>query len=449
MRAIGVLLAVGVMLLPLIWFVPLMAEHDPIAVFSQYIGSVSLIAMSVAQLLATRMRWQQVLFGGLDQIYRLHKWLGITAIVTILLHDTIDAEIDALGRQSVLGEIAETLGELSLYGLLILVVITIATYIPYHIWRWTHQFMGAFFAASAFHYFFILKPFINIDPPGLYVGGFCVMGLICYVYTLLPFGAIEGRHRYKVSSVEPTGDAVAVSLEPVKKGLVHRAGQFAFVKFPGKGRDEIHPFTISKGRDSDRNLRFTFKPLGDDTKRLARDLAPGDEARLSPAFGHFSRSGRKPEIWIAGGIGVTPFAAFAQELDETSAPVYFFYCVSEAKQAAHRQDFENLAERLPNFHFHLVETRAEGRLTMDRIEAALNDALSDVTVFYCGPKGLREAMQKAFVDAGLSGRRFKYEEFEIRSGIAITPFLNFVAKLFSGLVGDRLKGSRFDPAKGQ
>ncbi len=429
MRMIGLFLIAAALVAPLYWFWPLMGKHDQIALMSQYIGCVALIAMGVSQFLALRLRWQQMIFGPLDQIYQLHKWLGIIAITAILLHDTVDADIDGLGAETLLTEFAETLGELSLYGFLVLVVLSIATYVPYHLWRWTHRLMGAFFAASSLHYLFILKPFEVLDPLGLYVGGFCILGILSYLITLLPFSLLGGRHVYRVASVEQTGEAVAVSVEPEKKGMKHRAGQFAFVHFPGRGKNEVHPFTISKAPEGDRTLRFTFKPLGDDTRRLAHEVVPGDVVRVSPAYGRFERRGKKPEVWIAGGIGVTPFIAFAQSLKKTDPPVDFFYSVSDASKAAHLQDFANVAERCPNFRMHLVESSKTGRLNVDLIEARVEAAMSDVTVYYCGSDSMRKDLQAGLVANGLPYRRFKYEVFEIRSGIAVTPVLNGVARL--------------------
>ncbi len=90
----------------------------------------------------------------------------------------IVADIDGLGAEMLLPEIAETFGEISLYGILGLLVITIVTFVPYHLWRLTHGFLGVFYAESTFHYIFILKPFVFIDPSGLYVLAFCVIGIL-------------------------------------------------------------------------------------------------------------------------------------------------------------------------------------------------------------------------------------------------------------------------------
>ena len=159
MKATGIAVIVIALLVPFLWLPGIANGRDVIALASQYLGMSALIAMAISQIIATRWLGVEAVFGPLDQAYRVHKWLGIGAMVAILLHDTIDAEMRGLGRETVLVEVAETAGEISLYGLLILVVITIATFIPYHLWKWTHRLIGAFFVLGAFHFVFILKPF--------------------------------------------------------------------------------------------------------------------------------------------------------------------------------------------------------------------------------------------------------------------------------------------------
>jgi predicted ferric reductase len=52
----------------------------------QYSGVLSIGAMSVAMILATRSKWLDRWLNGLDKSYRLHKWLGIAALVTSVVH---------------------------------------------------------------------------------------------------------------------------------------------------------------------------------------------------------------------------------------------------------------------------------------------------------------------------------------------------------------------------
>lgn len=52
----------------------------------QYSGVVAIGCMSVAMMLALRPRWPEAWLGGLDKMYRLHKWLGIASLVVAVIH---------------------------------------------------------------------------------------------------------------------------------------------------------------------------------------------------------------------------------------------------------------------------------------------------------------------------------------------------------------------------
>src|SRR3546814_2235018 len=52
----------------------------------QYSGVLAIICMSVALILAIRPRWPEHWPGGLDKMNRNHKWLGIVALVTAMVH---------------------------------------------------------------------------------------------------------------------------------------------------------------------------------------------------------------------------------------------------------------------------------------------------------------------------------------------------------------------------
>ncbi len=426
MRVTALLTVAALVLIPLVWMLPLATGRDSIALFSQYLGIVALITMTVTQVIATRAPGVETVFGPLDQGYRLHKYLAITAVVCILLHDTIDAEMNGLGRETMLSEFGETLGEISLYGILILGVITVATFIPYHLWYWTHRFMGAFFAASALHYILIRKPFSNLDPLGLYVGGLCALGVLAYCYTLLPLSA-RRSHGYRVTSVQQTGGATAVNLTPKGRGLRHRAGQFAFFRFELPGLSEPHPFTISSAPREDGSLRITFRPLGDYTRRLAQRVEPGAEVSVQGGFGRFAiPRGDGPQLWIGAGIGVTPFVAWAEALPKDGPEVHLIHCTRTAKDAAHQDLLTELAAGNPRLTLHRHISSAEGRLTADAAMSLTGLSGEKLRVAFCGPLEMRRALGRGFAQHGVSARHFHFEEFEIRTGIGLESFARWL-----------------------
>lgn len=425
-RQTGIAVVLTALCIPLIWFIPLAARHDPAAIASEYLGVAALIAMAFAQLLATRIPALQSVFGGQDRIYVLHKWLGIGAVVAVLLHESIDAEVSGLGRESALSEIAETLGEIGFYVLLALLAITLLTLIPYHWWHRTHKFMGAVFALAALHFAFITKPFATLDPAGLYVLAFCGIGFGSFLLTLAPHNRRYGGNLFEVTTLEPAGDALSVTLAPRGHGLRHRAGQFAFVRFDVPGCTEVHPFTISKGPDPSGILRFTIARLGDDTERYPDLLAVGAGATVSPPLGRFTRRAHaRREIWIAGGIGVTPFVAWAQMLQPGHTPVHFFYCARSRSAAPHLRELQAVAHRDPDFHLHFVDSSAGERLTARCISNRVNDDFMDAQTYFCGPASMRNAFQAGLSRLGLHSSAFHFEEFEIRSGIGLRRMMSW------------------------
>lgn len=443
MNPIGIFMIVAALLCPLFWYVNDIAGPNGSAMFSQYIGSVAIISMAVTQMLSTRIRGLEAVFGGMDRIYVIHKWLGIIAIVTILIHDTIDAELR--GRETFLTDLGETLGEVSLYGLLILVVITIVTFIPYRLWLWTHRFMGAFFGAGVIHFVLLEKPFDQLNGLNLYMLSFCVLGVVSYLYTLLP---LRGQYGYCVSKVERYGSAVSVTLDPDKTGISHRAGQFAFLKFELPGLSETHPFTISCAPSANERLRFTIKDLGDYTKQISNQIKIGTPAKVSCAFGHFKRSTSSPEIWIAGGIGITPFLAWAEGLKYLQAPVHLFYCVRDESEAIHLDELKS-AEAIDGFHFHLIQSQKTGRLTADKIAEMIGADLSSCRAYYCGPQAMRISLSNGLAQYGLSKRHFHYEEFEIRSGLGFRKLLAWADDIVPDMFGRMSRGGAAGKAGGK
>ena len=69
-------------------------------VLVQFTGVIAIGVMSVAMLLAIRPKWLEPHLHGLDKMYRLHKWLGTTALVAAVIQSaTLGLEPDgALGE---------------------------------------------------------------------------------------------------------------------------------------------------------------------------------------------------------------------------------------------------------------------------------------------------------------------------------------------------------------
>ena len=440
MKPLGIIIVLISTLFPIYWYIPLAGQHDALATFSQYLGSASLILMGIVQFLATRAYGIEAVFGGMDRIYVLHKWLAVIAILFAAIHDTVDADMDGLGAETFLTDLAETMGEIGFYGLLVLGIVTVITFVPYHYWKWSHRFIGFFFALSAFHYVFILKPFDNFDPLGLYVLAFCALGVLSYLYLLLPKHWTTQTLDYNVDTVERVGDATEIKLSPKGRGLKHKAGQFAFLSFDLPDQNEPHPFTISSSPEESGEIRFSIKNLGDYTAQLSRSVQQGTTAKLSRAYGHFTRGGSDaPQVWIAAGIGVTPFIAWAQTLDASqAAAIKLYYCVTSEEKALYKDELEAIARLIPRFEMALVVSGVDERLSAARIKQESAVEVGQLNAYFCGPKAMREGLKSGLESFGLKRGAFHYEEFEIRSGIGVRKFINWLMNRYGDKVLTKL-----------
>ena len=152
----------------------------------------------------------------------------------------------------------------------------------------------------------------------------------------------------------PADGATLISAQPVGKPLRIKPGQFAFLKVHKAGLREAHPFTVA-GIGQDGSVHFAIKALGDFTSSLRENLRLGDRLGLEGGYGHFSYTrGGDRQIWLAGGIGITPFLAMVEAMPATqSRQIHMVYCVRNANEAVGFQTLETTAQRVENFSYTL------------------------------------------------------------------------------------------------
>lgn len=195
-----------------------------------------------------------------------------------------------------------------------------------------------------------------------------------------------------------------------------QAGQFAFVSATGAGMGEPHPFTIASAPTADGSLRLGIKALGGWTRHLPERLAPGQRVRVDGPYGRFVFRKRVPrQVWLAGGIGITPFMAWAEALtDADRQDIALVWAVTTRDEAFAADRLAAIAARHPNLKVHIVASAEHGRLTAERLARLVPFALRESELFYCGPTGLRDAIVSGLKAMGQHPRRVHSEAFELR-----------------------------------
>ncbi|MCL2021353.1 MAG: ferric reductase-like transmembrane domain-containing protein [Betaproteobacteria bacterium] len=409
----------------------------------QYTGVLVIAAMSAAMVLATRPVWLEKWLGGLDKMYRLHKWLGITALTGAVVHWIGARGVKWLvewgwmarpergNRPELSGleawlttqrKLAETIGEWAFYIIAILLVLALIKKFPYHWFAKTHKWLAALFLAFVFHSIVLVKFAYWTEPIGIVVALCLLAGTVSAVLVLLGKVGKQRKVTGKIAALKHYPDAatleVTIALEPGWQG--HAAGQFAFVSFGGKP----HPFTIASAWNKDKShLVFLIKALGDYTGDLPKTLQIGQAAIVEGPYGRFTfESDRTRQIWIGAGIGITPFLArleaLAKERGTASAGqaagetgIDLFHPVAECPPEM-EQKLRALAEEA-GVRLHLIISPRDGFLNGERIRSLVPD-WKNASLWFCGPAAFGQTLRVDFAAEGASTRNFHQELFAMR-----------------------------------
>jgi predicted ferric reductase len=188
------------------------------------------------------------------------------------------------------------------------------------------------------------------------------------------------------------------------------------VRFPGsKALNEYHPFTISSAPSED-VIRLTIKASGDFTRSLYRDLKIGTDAIIDGAYGMFDyKSGIQNQIWIAGGIGLTPFLAFIRDMDgQLNYNVDFYYTVRHPEEALFLDEIEAAAKLYPDLKVHVHFSVIAGSLTVEEILKHANGDLRNHDIYLCGPRPMVLAFTDRFKKLSVPSNQMHYEQFNFR-----------------------------------
>ncbi|PLC53918.1 ferric reductase [Pollutimonas nitritireducens] len=397
-------------------------------------GIWSISLMSLVMVLATRPAWLEGPLGGMDKIYHLHKWGGILSILFAAAHWLIEMAGDLLrdligksgrpAKEAVfylfqpLRSEAKDVGEIAIYLLLGLLVLALWRRFPYRPWRLLHKAMPVLYLMLVMHVVALMPLAYWSGQTGLLQAVLLAGGTVAAAIALAQRIGRHHQHAGRIDSFNQHGDVLEVVCDPGTGWTVHRPGQFAFVRFDRL--EGAHPFTIASApkRDS-RLITFQIKALGDYTRKLSGRLYAGQPVMLEGPYGRLDwRRGRKDaaQVWVAGGIGVTPFLAWLESMQDTpsAVPVQMHYCVRDAKTDPFVKHIRNLCATLPNVSLHLHDASHSERLGASRLLAAGSPRNGKMDVWFCGPAGFARSLDESLRRLLGRGLRMHREAFEMR-----------------------------------
>ncbi|GIW58844.1 MAG: iron reductase [Candidatus Dojkabacteria bacterium] len=390
---------------------------------SQIFGLIGIILLSLSYILSARIIQLEEFFGGLDKVYKLHSFIGKIALVFILSHPILllSENLSLFAYYFVPfyknQHSALNAGIIALYLYLTLILISIFRFLPYEMWKFTHKLIGIPFFFASFHALNSYSDVKNYLPLFAWVLFVSIAGILAYIYKTFLYNYFGPRYLYEVIRVKHFGDIGELYLKPVKNRLNFEPGQFAFLSFIDNPiiPKEHHPFSFSSSPYSD-VLRFSYKELGDYSSAL-KHAKVGDKVYVYGPYGEFTSynfSEHKKQLWIAGGIGVTPFLSMlSYEIkNEDSKKIIFYYSTKREDECVYYDEISNLCKNADDkikFINHCSDL--EGYLNYERILSDVKDDLKDYLILICGPESMKKSLTKILIENGIKKNQIVFEEF--------------------------------------
>ncbi len=285
--------------------------------------------------------------------------------------------------------------------------------ISYRVWQYIHILTYVLFFFALYHG---INAGSDSDDSGLI---FVIAGIVIII-------GIIYRTQYKIrerktgkflvkSVIKKTHDTFTLTVNGHKDFF---AGQFFFLRLNKNKLYARHPFTISSKPGDD--MSFTMKLAGRFTQ-TAKDLKAGEEVLIDGPFGNFIPKPEKDLVFIAGGVGITPFMSilgdrvnkninqnitliygsrteadiiFKKEIDAIDKPWFKkVYLLSQAEDNA------------------IMSTDCEkGFICKDILDRYVKD-IKNSLYYICGPEKMKNNAKKLLKDEGVRGSQMFVEDF--------------------------------------
>lgn len=386
---------------------------------SSVLGYIGLALLTMELMLGTR-AITGVMFSNLASKLSLHSKIGKYGVAFIFLHPALLAYFYAdkfyvfsikFGSEF---EQHVTYGRLAFFGLLIiwLTSAVIRSKIAYRPWKYIHYLSYPVLLASLLH-----VPEIGSSFGESYIRFFWyVIVALVLVSLTLRMRHIFGfdKHEYAITGHKEVSENIWVmEMRAAAKKMKIKAGQYIYIQ-PNL-KSEEHPFSVLNYNNENGTLAIGYKVYGSFTKKLAK-LKVGDKILLDGPYGVFTKEvSFKPDetaVFIAGGIGITPFVkhCLSREGDH-----YLFYAVRSHASAAFLEILKPvLGPRLILVYSDENSTpgpnEEKGYVSKDVLKKYLPN-IERHSYYLCGPSPMMKAVTKELHGLGVSKSKIHSESF--------------------------------------
>jgi glycine betaine catabolism B len=181
----------------------------------------------------------------------------------------------------------------------------------------------------------------------------------------------------------------------------------------------VHAFSFSNSPTEEGYLEFTTKMSESDYKKRLMTLKTGDKVKITGPMGEFVYGGQNKVVFLAGGIGITPFRSIIKYLTDSRSDcdIVLLWGVNTLDDAIFKGDFDEMSSKNPELKAVYVPAKPpagwaqrSGYITKECITEEVAD-YGQRTFFVCGPSKMVEVMDSLLAGLGVAKEKVIVEQF--------------------------------------
>lgn len=192
---------------------------------------------------------------------------------------------------------------------------------------------------------------------------------------------------YTIDKIKQNNDIITLNLIP-KNGVVfdYKPGQFAILTLHNENEEvwQRRPFSLCSSPLNKKYLQFVIKINGEFTKKLST-LKDGHSIDVSTPNGFFifNELKMKKIVFLAGGIGITPFMSAIRYISDKKLDneVILLYSNKTKKDIVFYDELKSIAKKYKNIRVIFILTKEN--LTSSKYDGGRIDKL--LIKKYCSP----------------------------------------------------------------
>lgn len=230
-------------------------------------------------------------------------------------------------------------------------------------------------------------------------------------------GTLKAREEIAQGTLLATFDLLGNEVEYIP-------GQFVIVTLPQlpypDDRGGRRHFSIVNSPNVKGIIQIATRIRDSGFKKTLNEMPLGSPVELGPIAGRFilPETTNRPLVFIAGGIGITPFMSMLSYIKEMKLPhaVSLLYSNKDTASTAFFADLESLAESIPGLKLVFSMTQdphwqgETGRIDGEFIKKYVSD-LQNPLFYVVGPPGMNDAVYQTLIDLQIPPENIKRERF--------------------------------------